>query len=461
MDDAALNIAFDELLGILRKAGFQLSPNDYVEFAAIFRQFNGTREELKYLLAPVICRNSGDQQRFYQLYDKYTTPGPAKHVPPEDPVNNPYITEKTATHFLRISSRGYYAWLMGLLLFAIGFRMLLMHLYPKPVNAPAISVTAHSDSVAPEPAVSNARTFVLKTQKPIVRDPKDYSIAVPTGPEIEKVNSVHSSTFAWLFVLGSAAFILSLTFFPLRRSRSRPHVDIDRIDSDFGLLDIPLPTRDRLIRDLPVLAHIARDLAQPQPTEYSRLAIRQTISESIRADGLLTPVYEAIHRRPEYVFLIDSRNPLRAGLYRYLGRTLAKYSLPVHYYLGDASDSFRADGSTRRLSRYQLEQRHGDARWIDFETGDIPAAFGEAFDFGVPTDSPGVADIHEWLDDEDLFQWLCALAVVPTVRWEVTLAVGAAVLKQRGALHKLHFGSLLRFSQIGWLATSTGAIPPR
>jgi hypothetical protein len=39
------DIAFDALLTALREAGFTLSPSDYVEFTAVFKEFSGSRED--------------------------------------------------------------------------------------------------------------------------------------------------------------------------------------------------------------------------------------------------------------------------------------------------------------------------------------------------------------------------------------------------------------------------------
>src|SRR5258708_28779555 len=55
----------------LQKAGFDASPNDYVEFTAIFRQYTGDRPGLKYYLACILCRNAEEQAKFYEIYDRY------------------------------------------------------------------------------------------------------------------------------------------------------------------------------------------------------------------------------------------------------------------------------------------------------------------------------------------------------------------------------------------------------
>jgi hypothetical protein len=464
---SSADIAFDALLTALQREGFPLSPTDYIEFTAVFSQFTGSREEFKYHLAPILCRNREDQQKFYAIYDRYATPPAPSKTRTPGPINNPYITEKTATWFLRRASRRYYAWVFLLSLIAIVGRTVRYYIEQEkfhhlvgPVTIPDSTARATPAPDTILPPAPHRQKFVAKALKPLhPQSPEDKSILIPTGPEAEKENRVHSSAFAWLFMLGLASLCLSVSFFPLKKSRSRPHTDIGN-RGDHGPLDIPFQPKDRLIHSLPILARIARDLAQPIPTDHYRLEIKATIRESINANGLLTPVYANIQRRPEWLVLIDKRNPLKAGLFAYLCRTLANYSLPVYYYYHDGNHLYSAEGSNTPINDYQLRQRHGDAQLIDFATAAaIPAPLTNTFNFGPPIETKNINRLRAYLDDEDLFQWLCAIAIYPTVRWEVLLAVGAAVLKERNAPHKLNFGSLLKLSRIAWLATNTGIIP--
>jgi len=477
---ATPDIAFDQLLDQLKRQGFALTPGDYIEFTALFKQFTGTREELKYLLAPILCRNREEQAKFYALYDRFTPPDPPKTRSQQD-MTNPYVTQHTANYFLRKASKQFYFWLFLLSLLVSGLRIAIFLIHPRhefsiyvpPVNPDSVKIA--SDTPAPIPT-HHHRVFIVKKIRPALPAPEERSRLLAQGPPVEKENSVHSTAFAWLLVLGLTCFGLSLTFFPLKRSHSLPHVDIDNIDGDDSPLDIPFGPKDHLIQPLPVLARVARDLVQPIPTEVYQLEINKTIRESIRAYGLLTPVYENLERRPEYLLLIDRRQPLQNNLARYLARTLARYSVPIDYYFYDTRsaspgvspastlNAFYAEGSATPLNAYALRQRHGDAQLIDFSANDIPEPLLAEFDFSPPgsTDphaatTPDADLLRDYLNDEDLFQWLCAAAVYPTLRWEVLLAVGAAVLKERGALNKLNYISLLKLTRISWL---TGAAIP-
>ena len=88
MNSPRPDIAFDDLLSSLQKEGFKLSPTDYVEFTAVFNQFTGTREELKYYLAPILCRNQESQLKFYALYDRFTTPPETTRHRTTEPTTN-------------------------------------------------------------------------------------------------------------------------------------------------------------------------------------------------------------------------------------------------------------------------------------------------------------------------------------------------------------------------------------
>lgn len=462
-------IAFEALLNRLQGEGFRLSPDDYIEFTAVFGQFEGSREELKYYLAPILCRSREEQVRFYAIYDAYVTP-PQNVQRVARPMTNPNVTQATAGYFLKRASRLYYAWVVVFSLLAVTVRVVKALRQPAPSHLVAIApVKTDSGKAAAAPVVKPARKFVVKAA-PRVRAlrPEDKSVIIPQGQSIEQESHVHSTAFAWLFILGTTCLILSVSFFPLRRSKNLPHVDVDKLRGDGGPLDIPFQPKDALIRDLPILARLARDLAQPLPTEVYRLEMRKTIRASIKAYGMLTPVFERLERRPEWVIIADSGQPLRACLYRYLSHTLARYSLPVYFYVKTSAGSDAADDETSYaqdsrianeapINGYRLRQRHGDARVIDFDEGTIPEPLSAVFEFGPVFGR--IAHIREYLNDEDLFQWLCAAAVYPTVRWEVLISVGAAVLKERGVLHKLNFECLLKLTRIDWLNRPSGSIP--
>jgi hypothetical protein len=74
-------------------------------------------------------------------------------------------------------------------------------------------------------------------------------------------------------------------------------------------------------------------------------------------------------------------------------------------------------------------------------------------------DFTDTGEIMEYLDDEVLFQWVCALAVYPKLRWEVLVEVGYHVLDQYHQTEKLNFTNLLKVCRISWMRD--GSIPER
>ncbi len=50
-----------------------------------------------------------------------------------------------------------------------------------------------------------------------------------------------------------------------------------------------------------------------------------------------------------------------------------------------------------------------------------------------------------------LFQWIAALAVYPKIRWELTLAIGKAILDRYGNTSEMNFTNLLRIARIKWM----------
>gem|GEM_PF-3368842 len=50
-----------------------------------------------------------------------------------------------------------------------------------------------------------------------------------------------------------------------------------------------------------------------------------------------------------------------------------------------------------------------------------------------------------------LFQWIAALAVYPKIQWQLTIAIGKAIMDKYGKSHEMNFTSLLRIARIKWM----------
>lgn len=66
-------------------------------------------------------------------------------------------------------------------------------------------------------------------------------------------------------------------------------------------------------------------------------------------------------------------------------------------------------------------------------------------------------EIREFLQDEVLFQWLCAICIYPKLRWEVLVEIGKVVLDRYNAAEKLTYSTLLKLCRISWM--QDGVIP--
>jgi hypothetical protein len=66
-----------------------------------------------------------------------------------------------------------------------------------------------------------------------------------------------------------------------------------------------------------------------------------------------------------------------------------------------------------------------------------------------------VRELQEYLADDDLFQWLCAICVYPKIRWEVIVEVGKALFSRMGKPEKLNFTNLLKLVRIQWIQEGT------
>lgn len=451
------DLAFDELLRRLKREGFSASPNDYIEFTAIFRQYNGTREQFKYYLAPIVCRNKEEQAKFYRVYDGFFVDG-------------------------REGARGgrkqtglfgsFYFWLFFLLFLAVGGRALQLLLKKRVRDIPVIAAPVIKDSavVTAEPATPHGQIFVAKKLKHVADDsiPEERSAIIPAGKPYDKENTLHSTLVGWLIVLGSTCCLLSASFFPQRRSKYLPEVDLDRRKGDGLLLNLPMLPRDHLIQQAPGIARAAAELRLPVPTGAYRLNIPATIRDSVRNYGLISPVYIDIERKPEYLFIVNRENEISYHLYRYLVQQLAAERVQVTYYYYREEGIFYTEGLAEPVEEYGLMERHGDARLIVMREEDAMEGWeevlvvNELLGIDVPDEwMRGVDGLRDWLGDEDLFQWVCATAVYPSVKWEVLIAVGAAVLEERGALDKLNFESLVKITGIDWLKGTVIAVPVR
>lgn len=531
------HIIFENFLRELKKAGFVLSLHDYIEFTAVFDKFGDDVANFKYYLAPIVCRNKEEQDLFYLLYDRfYRTPEVPRRRGMTQPPPSTYFREPWSVRRL---FRNFLFWVCFLLLSggAMRLRMMFLHRHKQPVV-----VAAQPDGVKVDPEAvpeEHGPVFVAKPLKPHSDSGELKSKVIPSGQPIEKQNTVHSTAFAWLVMLGLACLGLSTSFFPQRKSRFLPEVDLDTRRGDDAPVDLPFRPKDHLIQKLPALSRLSISLGQKVPTGAFRLDIKKTIHSSVNNYGLLLPVYADIERAPEYLVLIDRKHTLHCQLFRWLAQTLIDDAVNISYYFFDDVSAFFPEDSEKNVgpsdneppvrsavSFYGLRERHYPARlviisdgysFIDHQEEDISGGLAaelsqwnekllltpvSSSDWGGYEDilskelrvvsadiencmhlakyfsqdaaEEGAAPLihrdtykskylhledmeglREYLGDEDLFQWVCAIAVYPTVKWEMILSIGAGLLTASRSLHKLNYSNLLKIARIGWLDGKT------
>lgn len=458
LPEEAPGIAFDDLLQELKNEGFSLTLHDHIEFTAIFQQYTGTRAAFKYYLAPIVCRNREEQEKFYRIYDRFYT------SPPDPRAEAARGIQKQFGIF-----RNFYLRLFLFLFLSGGGKaiQLLWHYRHREklvVIVPTTPVSPDSTvATAPSPA-KHGPVFVVKPMRsPVADSGEAKSAVVPLGRPIEKENSIHPTAFAWLLILGGTCLILSASFFPQRKSKYLPEVDLDNKQGDGVSLDIPFLPKDHLIQKLPAMTKVVGDLRLPVPTGIYRLDIVRTIRESIRSYGLLLPVYNDVERKPEYLVLIDRSSELSFDLARYVLQLFINERVSINYYYYREEGVFYSEGAVDAIGVYDLWERHGNAGLILMDGGnDWPAGTSQWEDRLVMTDLLGysgkdgivhigdTARLRWYLGDDDLFQWVCAAAIYPSLKWEVLIAVGDAVLGARGVKDKLNYTNLLKVIRIDW-----------
>ena len=70
-----------------------------------------------------------------------------------------------------------------------------------------------------------------------------------------------------------------------------------------------------------------------------------------------------------------------------------------------------------------------------------------------------ITDIKEYLGDEVLFQWLCAVCVYPRLRWEIVIEMGKLVCGKYHQSEKLNYINLLKLVRIPWMVE--GSFPEK
>lgn len=88
-------------------------------------------------------------------------------------------------------------------------------------------------------------------------------------------------------------------------------------------------------------------------------------------------------------------------------------------------------------------------RAMDTESTDVKMLQGQYYTYeSKHVDFSTVKGLKEYLKDEELFQWLCALAIHPKIYWELILEIGKAIVVNDT---KINYENLLKIARIQWV----------
>ena len=88
-------------------------------------------------------------------------------------------------------------------------------------------------------------------------------------------------------------------------------------------------------------------------------------------------------------------------------------------------------------------------RAMDTDSSDVNLLYGQLYSYqSKHVDFNTVIGLQEYLKDEELFQWLCALAIHPKIYWEVILEIGKAIVANPA---KINYENLLKLARIQWV----------
>ncbi len=88
-------------------------------------------------------------------------------------------------------------------------------------------------------------------------------------------------------------------------------------------------------------------------------------------------------------------------------------------------------------------------RAMDADSSDATLLLGQLNTYqSKHVDFNSINGLKEYLNDEELFQWLCAIAIHPKIYWEVILEIGKAILDNPA---KINYENLLKIARIQWV----------
>lgn len=270
---------------------------------------------------------------------------------------------------------------------------------------------------------------------------------------------------------------------------------------------------DGFIQSSPFIQELKTGLQQKIETQRQEINIAKTITATSKNYGIITPITQFSRTQKSYVVLIHSKysHSTQYKLFAYLLQSFSNQSIAIKTATLFNSDHIEIDNRVTTLE--EIIAQNNSSPLLIFSDGYLfvddnnvlQASFATAInktenkvlitptpfaDWGieekilqqqlpvVPADVSGLLDviailnnqeglkqyktyssqylnfysvdeIKYYLDDDDLFQWICALATYPKLSWELIIAIGNELYTDKNEI--ICYENLLKLVRISWL----------
>lgn len=169
-------------------------------------------------------------------------------------------------------------------------------------------ISFKEDSIAPGTEACHAKDIGLSV---LVKSPQTLAVNLSGNTTLPEPDSHVRSSWLWLMALliiipaALAAYLKRRLAKKDRESKTKVNVIIEKFSGRGSPWEIPFKNHDELVEDEQGIAQLSKLYKRRSQAESYYLNIPQTISSTIRSEGLLQPVYSSASRPLEFLILID------------------------------------------------------------------------------------------------------------------------------------------------------------
>jgi hypothetical protein len=152
----------------------------------------------------------------------------------------------------------------------------------------------------------NSRSFIA-----MVKEPESFIVNLSAGPTLDRPDSHVRSSWLWMMAIFSilpasiALYIRRRLAKKDRESKAGVNAIIEQFSGRGSPWEIPFRNHDEMVEDEQGISQLSKLYKRRSQAETYYLNIPQTISSTIRSEGLLQPVYSSSSRPLEFLILID------------------------------------------------------------------------------------------------------------------------------------------------------------